>query len=207
MERKRMNDVAAIILAAGQASRYRAQDASVASKVIASLEGKPLIRHVAEAALAAHAHPVIVVTGHAQDEVAHAVRDMDISLIHNRDFMTGMASSLQAGMAAVPEKAMGALILLADMPRIDAALLVRLVETLRNNPGAGAIVPVHNHKRGNPVLIARSLFPSIAGLSGDEGARRILNRPDVKIVEIEAGENVTLDIDTPGALKKAAACK
>ena len=64
-----MSRIAAIILAAGQASRFRAAagESGPATKLVAQLEGKPLVRHVAEAALASRAAPVIVVTGHADD--------------------------------------------------------------------------------------------------------------------------------------------
>lgn len=199
-----MARVGAIILAAGQASRYRAQDASVASKVLAVLDGKALVRHVAEAALASRVDPVIVVTGNAHEDVRAALSGLAVDFRHNAHFAEGMAGSLKTGVAALGEDCDGVVVLLADMPRIDAPTINQLAAAIEAQPDADAVVPLYQGQRGNPVLLARSLFGDIARLSGDEGARRLLRRDGLKIVEIEAPEHVTLDIDTPDALKGAA---
>lgn len=198
-----MSDIAIVILAAGQASRFRAGDASVASKVVATLDGKALVRHVAEAALSSQARPVIVVTGHAKDDVSKALAGLEVAVAHNADFALGMSTSLKAGVAAVPSDAAGAIIMLADMPRIDAHFIGRLIDAFGKSPDADAVVPLYKGQRGNPVLIARRLFGSVAGLTGDEGARRILADPALKIIEISGDESITLDIDTPEALIQA----
>lgn len=199
-----MARVGAIILAAGQASRYRAQDASIASKVLAILDGKALVRHVAEAALAARVDPVIVITGNAHDDVRSALSGLDVEFRHNAQFAEGMAGSLKTGVAGLGEDCAGVVVLLADMPRIDALTINQIVSAFEADPEADAVVPLYHGQRGNPVLLARSLFADIARLGGDEGARRLLRRDGVRIIEIEAPEHVTLDIDTPDALKGAA---
>lgn len=196
--------VGAIILAAGQASRFRAQDPSIASKVLASLDGKPLVRHVADAALASGARPVVVVTGHAREGVHAALAGLDVSIVHNDAYADGMAGSLQAGVRALDGDCEAAIILLADMPRIPSSFIDALTRAFESQPGADAVVPLYDGQRGNPVLLARSLFGDIARLSGDEGARRLLRRGDLRIVEIEGPQDVTLDIDTPDALARAA---
>lgn len=192
--------IGAIVLAAGQASRFRAGDASLATKAVALLDGEPLVRHVAQAALAAGAQPVIVVTGFGQADVARALDGLAVRFAHNPDYASGLASSLRRGVAALPGDCAGAFALLADMPRVGPDLLARLMDALRANPEACAVVPVHRGAWGNPALLGRSLFPAVARLEGDEGARRLLKgRPDVVEVPVD-DESVALDVDTSDAL-------
>lgn len=197
-----MIKAAAIILAAGQATRYREADPSVASKVIAPLHGKPLVRHVASAALGSVARPVFVVTGHARTEVEEALDGLDVVFVHNRDFADGMATSLRAAIAALPDDVAGAVILLADMPGVPADFINRLVEAYSSEPDADAIVPVHDGEWGNPVLLGRPLLQVASQLDGDAGARKLMRQPGRKIVEIEANAFAMLDIDTPDILRK-----
>ena len=194
-----MAEIAAIILAAGQASRYRAGGGMEASKLIAVVDGVPMVRLVAQATLASRARPVIAVTGHAREVVAAALGGLAIGFAHNPLYADGMASSLRAGIAALPPEATGAVILLADMPRVSAAVIDALIAALAANPDALAAVPVFEGRRGNPVALARALFPAIKTLTGDQGARRLL--AEGKVIEVAVADRaVTLDIDTPDAL-------
>ncbi len=198
-----MNDIAAIILAAGEASRFRAAagEQGPQTKLVALHQGKPLVRHVAEAALAAGLAPVIAVTGHAQDNVMQALSGLDLQHVQNDAYASGMASSLKAGVEALPAHLGGFVVLLGDMPLVSAALIRSLVDTYLANPLADAIVPVFAGERGNPVLLSQRMVPQIMQLSGDAGARKILQDPGLKIVEMPvADEAARIDIDTPQAL-------
>jgi molybdenum cofactor cytidylyltransferase len=200
-----MSDVAgapaAVILAAGRSTRF-AGDQPGTTKLIAELHGKALVRHVADAALASRARPVIAVTGHGRELVQGALAGLPIAFAHNDDYATGLASSLRAGVAAVPQEAAGAIILLGDMPLVTVDLIDQLVLQFEESVGTDAIVPVIKGRRGNPVLLARSLFPAVARLTGDEGARRLLQHPGIHVVEIaSAGEAASADIDTYEALE------
>ena len=193
-----MSEIAAIILAAGQSTRFRAAGGTGVTKLVATLAGRPLVRHVAEAALASRVGPIIVVTGHARDEVMAALSGLRVMEIGNPLYASGLASSLKAGIAAVPTTK-GALVLLGDMPFVGAALLDRMIDVFEARPEVEAVVPVHGKQRGNPVLVGRKLFPAIAALSGDEGARKIIAA--AKVAEIAVEEDaVTVDIDTPAGL-------
>ncbi len=200
-----MSEIGAVVLAAGRSSRFRAEGGQEISKLVAVLDGKPLVRHAAEAALASRARPVVVVTGHAREAVEAALAGLPLAFAHNADFAGGLASSLKAGAVALPAHVAGALVLLGDMPRIEAALLDRLIDAFAARPLALAAVPVHAGRRGNPVLLSRALFAALARLEGDEGARRLLREADPqRIVEVEVeSDGVTLDIDTPGELAAA----
>lgn len=192
--------IAAVILAAGQSSRYRAADPHAVSKVVATLEGKPLVRRVAEAALGGGLDPVVVVTGFARHEAQAALAGLDVGFVHNEAFASGLASSLKAGVAALPDDCGGAAILLADMPMVSAALLRALADAFRENPQASAIAPAWQGRRGNPVFINARIFGDVAKLQGDVGARPLLDgRDDVVEVAVE-DSGVALDVDTPDAL-------
>ena len=199
-----MAEVAAILLAAGSASRFRAAGGG-ASKLVAILGGKPLVRHAAEAALGSKARPIVVVTGHERDAVEAALDGLALRLAHNSDYALGLASSLKAGIAALPASAQGALVLLGDMPGVTPTLIDRLIAAFEAHPGALAAAPTSQGRRGNPVLLSRALFEAIAELEGDEGARKLLaNAGAAQVIEVEApGDGATLDVDTPDALEAA----
>lgn len=195
-----MSKVAAIILAAGQSSRFRTKS-DLATKLVAEYRGEKLVRRVAETALASNARPVVVVTGHARDEVEAAMAGLPVSLIHNAGYASGMAGSLQTGIHALPMGSTGALVMLADMPGISPATCDLLIAEFDKSPAkTEAIVPVWQGKPGNPVLMASAMFASVAALKGDQGARRLLtNNPAVRYLPVE-DRFVLADIDTPESL-------
>lgn len=198
-----MTEVAALILAAGKGTRFQAAAGvgSPPSKLVARLDGEPLIRHVARAALASRARPVIVVTGHARDDVLAAVKDLAVETIHNPDFADGLSTSLRVGVAALPPKTYGVIVLLGDMPRISGDLIDCIVAAFENAPDVKAVVPVMDGRRGNPVLLSRRLFSEVARLSGDLGARPLLSSAGNMIVELPIDdEAIQFDVDTPDAI-------
>ena len=200
-----MSSIAAIILAAGQASRFRAAagEGGPATKLVAQLDGKPLVRHVAEAVLASRAAPIIVVTGHAEDVVRAALEGLPLTFTHNDAFASGLASSLQRGLSSVPPDCDGALVLLGDMPLVSPEIIAQLIDAFERNPSAKAVAPVRDGQRGNPVLLSRAVFPAVAALSGDVGARALLAAAQGEIVEVAvASRAVTFDVDTPDALSR-----
>jgi molybdenum cofactor cytidylyltransferase len=197
-----MTEIAAIILAAGRSSRYLAGGGAEASKLIALYRGEPLVRCVARAALASSARPVVVVTGYARTDVEAALAGLPLVFAFNPDFATGLASSLRTGVAALPASAAGAVVLLGDMPGVEAAMIERIVKVFLTSADPLAAVPVHAGRRGNPVLLGRTLFAALAPLEGDEGARRLLREAAFdRVAEVPFDDAaVALDIDTPDDL-------
>lgn len=196
-------EIAAIVLAAGAASRWRASGGA-STKLVASWKGAPIVRRVAGAALASAAAPVTVVTGADNAAVRAALEGLDVTFVDNPRFAEGLASSLAAGLAAVSPTARGAVILLGDMPEVGAALIDRLIETFAAAPDAAAIVPVFAGERGNPVLLARDMFEPARALQGDQGARRLLAAAGGRVVEMCVNEQATMfDVDTVDALQDA----
>jgi molybdenum cofactor cytidylyltransferase len=199
-----MVEVAAILMAAGASSRFKAAGGE-STKLVAPLAGKPLVRHAAEAALASLARPIVVVTGYESDVVETALGGLDVRFAHNPAFRQGLASSLKVGLAALPGNVAGALVLLGDMPAVTAALIDRLIQAFGERPDALAAAPIVDGRRGHPVLLARALFPSVAALAGDEGARKLLDpvEPEYLIGVNAFGAESIFDVDTPQSLAEA----
>jgi molybdenum cofactor cytidylyltransferase len=192
-------NIAAIILAAGRSTRMGGPN-----KLLAELGGKTLVRIVTEQALASKASDVIVVTGHQAEQVEKALQGLKVKFVHNPDFTEGLAGSVKAGIAAVPESADGAVICLGDMPLIDAHLIDRLFESFAPDRGNLIVVPVSNSRRGNPVLWSRRFFNELMTLDGDIGARHLIGKHNQAVAEVPVeGHAAFLDIDTPQALEAA----
>ena len=188
--------LAAVILAAGRSTRMGGPN-----KLLAELRGKPLVRIVTEQVLASKATDVTVVTGHQATEVERALRGLNVTFVHNPDFATGLASSVKAGIAAVPKTAAGAVVCLGDMPLIDASLVDRLIAAFEPDRGMLIAVPVSDGRRGNPVLWSRRFFSELMSLDGDIGARHLIARHAEAVAEVAVeGQGAFVDIDTPQAL-------
>lgn len=189
---------AAIVLAAGAGRRFGG------GKLLAEFEGRPLLAGALEAALASPAQDVILVTG-AQAEAVGAIartvagataKGARLRIVHAPDHEEGMGASLRAAAAALPMGIAGAFILLGDMPKVPAAILPRLAQSVRD--GAAAAAPTHNGRRGHPVLIGRDLLPALAQLSGDKGARAILAGLGKRMALVETHDpGVLFDVDRP----------
>jgi molybdenum cofactor cytidylyltransferase len=191
-----MPELGLILLAAGRGTRFGAEP-----KLLQALAGRALVRHAAEAAVASGLGPVVAVLGAHADRVGAALDGLDLVRVVNPAYADGLATSLQAGLAALPRGIDGAIVLLGDMPRVSARHLADLADAFRAaDPSPSAVVPVHAGVRGNPVLLnLRRLGPALAGLSGDQGAGRLLaGRDDVLECAMDAG--VTQDVDTPDGL-------
>jgi molybdenum cofactor cytidylyltransferase len=190
-------NIAALVLGAGRSSRMGGPN-----KLLAEINGKPLIRIVVEQALASHARPVVVVTGHQRERVEAALSGLAVKFAHNPHFAEGLGSSLKAGIAALPADVDGAIVCLGDMPQIDAALIDRLTAAIDPDKGALIAVPTIDGKRGNPVVWSRRFFPDLMTVEGDVGARHLIGRYGEAVAEVPVqGAAVLTDIDTPEALE------
>ncbi|WP_336814382.1 molybdopterin-binding/glycosyltransferase family 2 protein [Bosea sp. MMO-172] len=189
--------LAGIVLAAGQSTRMGAEN-----KLLQPLRGKPILRHAVEAQIEAGLSPVIVVTGHQRAEVEAALAELPVQLVHNPDYASGLAGSLKAGVAALPSAVPAAVISLGDMPNVTPSVIERLAEAYRGQPEALAAVPTLFGQRGNPVLLARAIFPAVSLLSGDRGARRLLDDAGERVIEVAFEDPaIAIDVDTPEALR------
>ena len=191
--------VAAVVLAAGLSRRMGGPN-----KLLAEIEGVPIVTRVVDALLASRAEPVFVVVGHQADRIRAALEGRPVEFVANAAYGEGLGTSLRAGVQAVPEDGDGALIALGDMPWIRAEHVDALIEAF-DPKGPGTIcVPVHDRKRGHPVLWSKRHFGEMRKLGGDVGGRELLERhaDAVQAVRID-DPAVHLDVDTPEMLAGA----
>ena len=188
--------VAALILAAGRSARL-----APVNKLLADYQGTAIVRHVAEAALASRADPVFLVTGHQHRQIEAALSGLAVTFVHNQHFADGLGSSLRCGLGALGDDAAGVVVCLGDMPRVGASVIDRLIAAF--DPGAGRLicVPTWQGRRGNPVLLARCLWPELLAMTGEAGARVLFARYPEALIEVAMTDDAVLaDVDTPEAL-------
>ncbi|MFC3725959.1 NTP transferase domain-containing protein [Neoaquamicrobium sediminum] len=190
--------VDAVLLAAGRGQRMGGPN-----KLLSRISGQPLVRHAAQALLDSGVRSVVVVTGHEGDRVRAALGSFDVRMVDNAGYASGLASSLKTGIAALPQDAAGALVALGDMPEVTSAHIDMLLKAFVREHGNAIIRATHAGKRGNPVILPRSLFAAVATLEGDTGARQIVESSELPVIDVEIGAAASLDIDTPEALALA----
>jgi CTP:molybdopterin cytidylyltransferase MocA len=158
--------------------------------------GRPLLAHAVVAAReAAPAGPLVVVLGSAALRLRAVVRRAarDAIIVTNTHWSDGLASSLQAGLAAVPRRTAAMLVLLVDQPGVDARALRRLLAAWRRRPGVAAAA-FYAGRPGVPAVLPRRYWPAIRALEGDTGARGLLQDRAITTVTMPEAQ---LDIDTP----------
>ncbi|MCP4330741.1 MAG: NTP transferase domain-containing protein [Alphaproteobacteria bacterium] len=191
-----MPRVAAVVLAAGQSRRM-----GEINKLLAEIDGTPMVARVVDTASASDADPIVVVVGHEAELVRSVLGGRSLRYIENPDFADGLSSSLRAGIGALPDDVAAALICLGDMPRLTAPQLNRLIAAYDPMEGRAICVPTYRGKRGNPVLWDRRFFADMVALSGDVGARHLIGANAEVVVEVEMDDDaVLIDVDSPAAL-------
>lgn len=189
--------IAGLVLAGGFGRRMGGEG----NKLLRIWRGKPLVRHVVEAATSAQLCTVSVATGHQAGEIRAALEGTGVDFVHAPDHGQGLSATLKAGLAALPDDIDGVLVLLGDMPRVGPGTIDRLVAAFSPDDGRAVIVPTCGGRRGNPILWDRAFLPEMQALTGDAGARSLLVRHAATLCEVAVeDEGVLLDVDTPEAL-------
>lgn len=194
------NAVHAVLLAAGRGQRMGGPN-----KLMADFAGKPLVRHALDALTASRVRATVAVVGHERERLEAALRGPRLRIVENPDYATGLASSLKVGVNALPPDCAGALVMLADMPGVLTQHIDRLVDAFLRAQGNAIVRATHLGKRGNPVILPRALFGAVARLSGDVGARHLVETSEIEVIDVEIGASASLDVDTPEAMASALA--
>ena len=188
--------IGALLLAAGQSRRMGGPN-----KLLAEINGVPMVAHVARRLLASRSRPIVTVLGNQADAVDAALGKLPVERIRNPDFASGLSTSLKRGIAALPGDLDGVIVCLGDMPLISGRHLDRLIAAFNPLEGRAIIVPTRRGKRGNPVLWSTRFFPEMSGLAGDVGAKHLIGEHAELVAEVEMDDDAVLvDIDTPEAL-------
>lgn len=184
--------VGGIVLAAGGGRRMGRQ------KLLLEVGGRPLVRHVVDAAARGGCDEVVLVysDGAVADAVAHAAR-----CVRNPDAATGLASSLRTGVDSVGDHVAGALILLGDQPLVNPTTIGALLRSWRREGARAAVATLYTSADGEapewrpPVVLDRSLFSELRTLDGDQGAKQYLDRHP-EFVDVVPSSDPPHDVDT-----------
>ncbi len=188
--------VCAIVLAAGKSSRM-----APANKLFVEIDGLSLLDRAVEAATGSACVDTVVVIGNEASRARAGLAGRKVRIVENKDFAQGLATSLRAGLAAVPADCDAVVVLLGDMPQVKSAHVDRLVSAFAPHEDRAICVATRTGKRGNPVLWARRFFDEMMALDGDQGARSLVRRHEDKVCEVEMDDDAVLvDLDTPEAL-------
>ncbi len=181
---------ALIILAAGASTRLGRP------KQLLPFRGRSLLRHAAETALASVCRPVVVVLGAGAEQLRSELSGLPVTVTLNPAWAEGMASSIRAGLGTVTSEAHepdSVVIMLCDQPLITAATLDQLVKVHRTE-NRGIVACEYVETLGVPALFSRKYFPELAGLAGDQGARKIIVKHNNNLSRIPAPE-AAFDVD------------
>ncbi len=139
---------------------------------------------------------VIVVLGHEAETLEEKIDFKESEVIINPDYGMGQSSSLKAGLGALPADTDGAMFLLGDQPFVGVNIINTLIDAFQKQQSS-LTIPTHHGKRGNPVLVHRTIFEMIRELSGDTGARVLFGKLSERIQEVDVGDpGIHLDVDT-----------
>lgn len=198
--RSRKSPVAGVILAAGCGRRMSAHMGGRPDlpKQLLPFRSAPLLGHVIDQARSSMLAPICLVLGHRAAEIRTQVERSRVEVVVNANYEAGQASSLIAGLNTVADRCAAAMFLLGDQPLVSAALMDRLIKAY-GRKGASITLPSFEGRRGNPVIIAASLFTQLRRLSGDTGARALFqaHADEIERVPVE-DPTVLMDVDTPG---------
>jgi molybdenum cofactor cytidylyltransferase len=197
---RRARRVAALVLAAGRSRRM----APTNKLLVPDREGVPMVARVVDNALASHARPVLVVTGHERERVEAALAGRPVLFAHADDYAEGLSASLKAGLAALPPGLDGVVVCLGDMPLVAGPLIDRLLAQFDPEEGRAIVMPTFRGKQGNPMLWSLEFLPEMMAITGDVGARHLAGKHAERVAEVEVADDAVLkDFDTADALRKA----
>ncbi|MGD0582737.1 MAG: nucleotidyltransferase family protein [Bacteroidales bacterium] len=184
------SEIWAVVLAAGESSRMKTP------KLILPFRGRTIIENVILNILDSDVKNVIVVTGAWEKEVIAAISDLPVKTCTNVNYRSGMLSSVICGLNSLPPGTAAAIVFQGDQPEIAAEVIDLLTATWRKER-KGIIVPIHNGKRGHPLLISEKYFSEVALLDAGTGLRGLLSECSHDILEVEVENRMILrDIDT-----------
>ena len=194
------NQTAGIILAAGASTRFGRP------KQLLKLKGKYLIEWVLDAALASRLSHIVLVLGHAHQEILQALEQKighsKLSVEINPDFNMGQSRSLFYGLSRINDRIATVMFLLADQPLVDAATLDFLLNSCIASD-KDICVPTFEGQKRNPCIFKKAIFPQIMKVTGDIGARQIIKANPDRVLEVEIDKpHFFLDVDTPKDFEK-----
>ena len=173
--------ISAILLAAGQSKRMNGEN-----KLTKEIQGTPLIKHSVKNILASSIDELIVVLGHQKETIEKLInKNEKIKFVFNKDFESGMASSIKAGLNHLSKNTEAFFICLGDMPMVNSNIYNQLIKSRSQKD---ILVPTYKNQQGNPVLFNKLMKEKIMTITGDVGAKKILELNKDKILNLEVND-------------------
>ncbi len=164
-------------------------------KLLLVLHGKAVVRWSVEAVLP-HVGDVVVVTGQDDAAVRDALAGLAVRFAVNPRPQDGQGSSIATGVRALKPWTAAALVVLGDQPRLPPSVIPALLEA-RTRSGKAIVTPVYAGTPGTPVLFSADVFPELAALTGDAGARGVVAARADRVEAVAVESAMPLDVDTP----------
>jgi len=182
--------ISAILLAAGQSKRMNGEN-----KLTKEIQGIPLIKRSVKNIIASAVDELIIVLGYQKEIIEKLIdKNEKIKFIFNKNFESGIASSIKTGLNNLSGKTEAFFICLGDMPMVSHDIYNQLIKSKDNKE---IIVPTYNGQQGNPVLFDKSMKEKIMVITGDVGAKKILELNKDKILNLEINnQSVTKGFNT-----------
>ncbi len=181
--------VSGIVLAAGLSSRMGRP------KLLLDWGGQPVIRRVVEQVAAGGADDLLVVLGHEGQAIREALKGLPVRFVQNPEPEAGQASSIACGICALAPGARAAIIALGDQPLLPPEVIPRLLQTFTETEKS-IVAPVYQGVQGNPVLFGSTVFSELSTLTGDRGARALLERDRARVAFVPFDFPLPADLDT-----------
>ena len=182
--------ISAILLAAGQSKRMNGQN-----KLTKEIQGIPLIKLSVKNILASSINELIIVLGYQKEIIEKLIdKNEKIKFVFNKNFESGMASSIKTGLDNLSEETEAFFICLGDMPMVSSDIYNQLIKSKDKKE---IIVPTYKGQQGNPILFNKSMKEKIMNIAGDVGAKKILELDKDKILNLEINnQSITKGFDT-----------
>ncbi|ELZ16645.1 molybdopterin-guanine dinucleotide biosynthesis protein A [Natrinema thermotolerans DSM 11552] len=179
--------IVGVVLAGGTSSRFGS-----ANKLLAELDGEPLIRHATRTLVDAPLSDVVVVLGYEAGAVRAALSGIDARTVYNPDYEEGLSTSVEKAIRVVGTPETDAVMFLpGDMPAVGSSTVELLVNAYRAELGTALAAAFDGH-RGNPVLFDRRHFDALLEVTGDVGGLPVLSQSD---------DNARIETNDPGVLR------
>lgn len=189
MPSPRLN-IAGIILAAGASKRMGVV------KLLLPFGSSALLERVIDNARRSMLDPIIVVLGHEAETIRRRINFKGTRIKLNPEYHTGQSSSLRVGIQSLPHDTDGAMFLLGDQPFVRSQTINCLINEF-NEHASRLIIPTYLGKRGNPVVVPRSVFHAAQQITGDTGLRVLFHTLREQIRKVEVSDpGIHLDVDT-----------
>ena len=185
-----------ILLAAGESKRFGHKN-----KLSEMINGKPIINHILDTLFKIFDYSeLIIIVGHEHKIIKNLIFNKDIKILENINYRKGIGTSIALGMNNIDIDIDGVMIIPADMPYINSKDLVNLEKKFIELNCVKVVMPEHNSKIGNPVILPKNYFKTLKNLKDDFGAKSLIRKKD--IITFKTGFGTIFDIDTSDAIVK-----